>query len=423
MKNFLPFLALLFLGIMTFSLTGCLQDECEATSTFVEFEPVFLTETQMRQPIQVESPRTLKNPGKIYVYGDYILVNENREGVHVIDNKDPRNPVNISFINIPGNVDMAVRNNLLYADNYIDLITINIQNPTNPQFVSRTEAVFPTLGFDQNRGHIVFYEEISRTQEAPCDVPSGGWFWRDESVFVAVDALSSFANANGGRATAGNGIGGSLARFTLVDNYLYTVDNNDLKVFDLANPTNPKLANTVNVGWGIETIFPYGENLFIGSQTGMFIFDNKNRTEPTMMSVFQHARACDPVFVEGNLAYVTLRDGTTCETFNNQLDIVDISDLYNPKLLKTHAMHRPHGLSVVDKTVYLCDDDEGLKVFDASDWKSLKTLSHLGHFATYDVIALPSVNRAIVVGRDGLYQFDITNPSKLRELSLIPVAK
>ncbi len=422
MKNVLRLTMLFLSGAMALSLTGCLQDECEATSTFVTFEPIYQTAAQIRQPITVEGPRVLENPGKIYVYGDYILVNEIREGIHIIDNKDPRNPVNISFINIPGNVDMVVRNNFLYADNYIDLITMDVRDPANPQMVSRTEDVFPSLGFDQTRGHLVFFREVQRTQEAPCNVPDGGWFWRDDQVLVNAEAVNAFADANGARATA-NGIGGSMARFTLVDQYLYTVDDFNLRVFDLASATNPRLANTVNIGWGIETIFPYGENLFIGSQTGMFIFDNKNRTAPTMMSVFQHARACDPVFVEGNLAYVTLRDGTTCENFTNQLDIVDVSDLFNPKLLKTHRMHRPHGLSVVDQTVYLCDDDQGLKVFDASDWNDLRTLSHLSYFTTYDVIALPDVNRAIVVGRDGLYQFDIANPAKLQELSFIPVTK
>lgn len=425
MKKLLPLNVLLLLGLLSVSLSGCLQDECEATRTFVTFEPVYMTEAQIRQEIKIESPRALKNPGKIYVYGEYLLVNELHEGIHIINNKDPRNPLNISFINIPGNVDMAVRNNMLYADNYIDLLTISIENPQNPSLVSRTENAFPSIGFDPTRGHIVMYNEIATQQNVPCEWQSSGWFWREDRVFVASDALQSFAGANRGNVSGASvkGVGGSMARFTLSDTYLYTVDNSNLNVFDVSNASKPQKANTVNVGWGIETIFPYGDNLFIGSQSGMFIFDNKNPLSPTLLSTFQHARACDPVFVEGNLAYVTLRDGTPCEGFQNQLDIVDISSLYNPRLLKTHPMHNPHGLSVVDKTVFLCDGSAGLKVFDATDWKKLDLKSHLDHFATYDVIALPSVNRAIVVGKDGLYQFDITNPSKLQELSRIPVAK
>lgn len=419
------FSTLLTVGTLAFSLTSCLQDDCEATRTFVQFEPIYQTEAQIRQKVTTESPRALKNPGKIYVYGDYLLVNELNEGIHIINNKDPRNPINLSFVNIPGNVDMAVRNNTLYADRFIDLIALNISNPTQPIVTNIVENCFPSLGFDQTRGHIIGYREVEVTQDAPCDWQSG-WWWRGGSVFVEFDAVSSFASQNGGKvsgASVPNGIGGSLARFTLSDHYLYTVDNSSLRVFDVKNEAQPDLKNTVSIGWNIETIFPFENNLFVGSRNGMFIYDATDPLKPNQLAVFQHAQACDPVFVEGDLAYVTLHDGTECQDFNNQLDIIDIKDLRNPKLLKTHPMHRPHGLSVVGGMVYLCEDEEGLKVLDAKDYNNLTIQSHLKHFQAYDVITLPWVSRAIVVGKDGLYQFDITNPAKLKELSRIPVTK
>ncbi len=417
---------LLLLGTLAVSLGGCLQDECDGTRVFIQFEPVYKTEAEIRQEITTEKPRTLKNPGKIYVYGDYLFVNEYLEGIHVIDNKDPKNPINISFINVAGNVDMAVHNNMLYADHYIDLVTINISNPVAATVSDITENIFPALGFDANRGYIVAYEEVEVHQNAPCDW-QGGWFERGGAVFVNQFSLESFADSKGGNvrgaSVSGNGTGGSMARFTLYDHYLYTVDNNSLRVFDVKNAAAPQLANTVQIGWNIETIYPYKTNLFIGSRSGMFIYDNGNPLFPTQLSVFQHARACDPVFVEGDLAYVTLHAGTACDGFQNQLDIIDISNLKSPKLLKTHQMHRPMGLSVIDGIVYLCEDDQGLKVLDAKFWGKLNLLSHLKHLTTYDIIALPTDNRAIVVGKDGLYQFDISNPAKLKELSRIPVIK
>lgn len=419
------FTTLLVTGMLALSLTGCLQDDCDATRTFIQFEPVYWTEAQIRQEVKSEAPRELKNPGKIYVFGDYLLINELNEGIHVFNNKDPRNPVNLSFINIPGNVDMAVRNNMLYADRFIDLVTLDISNPAQPTVTNIVQNAFPSLGFDQNRGHLLGYREVEVTQDAPCDW-QGGWWWRNDRVFVAFDAVGSFAAQNGGKvsgASVPNGIGGSLARFTLADHYMYTVDNSSLRVFDVKNEAKPNQVSTVQIGWNIETIFPYENNLFIGSRNGMFIYDASNPLQPTLLSVFQHAQACDPVFVEGDLAYVTLHGGTECQNFDNQLDIIDIKDLKNPKLLKTHPMHRPHGLSVVDGTVYLCEDDEGLKVLNAKDWSKLDLLSHLKHFQAYDVITLPWLNQAIVIGKDGMYQFDITNPAKLKELSRIPVVR
>ena len=44
------------------------------------------------------------------------------------------------------------------------------------------------------------------------------------------------------------------------------------------------------------------------------------------------------------------------------MDVVDVSDLMNPTLLATHQMHRPHGLSVVDNSLYICEEDQGVKV-------------------------------------------------------------
>ncbi|MGV3658020.1 MAG: hypothetical protein ACO1NX_08695 [Chitinophagaceae bacterium] len=52
-----------------------------------------------------------------------------------------------------------------------------------------------------------------------------------------------------------SGTGGSMARFTIVGNYLYTVDKSDLKVFEIADPSNPVFKQTVPVGFEIETIY------------------------------------------------------------------------------------------------------------------------------------------------------------------------
>ena len=126
--------------------------------------------------------------------------------------------------------------------------------------------------------------------------------------------------------------------------------------------------------------------------------------------------------VEGETAYVTLRDGTFCEGFDNQLDIVDIKDVFNPRLIASHGMDNPHGLSVRDDIVYLCDGDSGLKVFDVESPKNMKQLDH-EKFKTYDAIALPGSDLVLVIGDDGFYQFDASSPKNLKLLSRIPVEK
>ncbi len=126
--------------------------------------------------------------------------------------------------------------------------------------------------------------------------------------------------------------------------------------------------------------------------------------------------------MSGNLAYVTLRGGTICENFTNQLDVVDVSNLTRPELLATHPMHNPHGLSVADNHVFICENDQGLKVFDASNIEMIQEnlTDHITGFRTFDVITLPN-KVAIVVGADGLYQFDYSDPADLKQLSVISV--
>ncbi|HHN47860.1 MAG TPA: hypothetical protein ENN08_02830, partial [Bacteroidales bacterium] len=51
------------------------------------------------------------------------------QGIHVVDNSNPASPQIISFIAIPGNYDLAIRGNILFADSYIDLVALDISDP------------------------------------------------------------------------------------------------------------------------------------------------------------------------------------------------------------------------------------------------------------------------------------------------------
>ena len=153
--------------------------------------------------------------------------------------------------------------------------------------------------------------------------------------------------------------------------------------------------------------------------SGMFIYDVNNPDAPVKTGQFNHARSCDPVIADVNYAYVTLRSGTTCDGYSNQLDIVQLNGIGNPTLLKTYGMKNPKGLSKDGSTLFLCDD--GLKIFDASNVQNLQLLKHLKTSETFDVIAYNKV--ALVVASDGLYQYDYTNINNLRLLSKIPVSQ
>ena len=368
-QSLLACCVILILGMIQ----GCSKDTCEQTQELYIWKPVYKNTDAIQKEFAIEAPRILSHPGKIYFYDNYIFIAEPKEGIHIIDNHDPSNPTPINFIKIPGTKDMAVKNGRLYADNYIDLLTIDISDPTNPQLVSRTEQVFKDYELHQDLGYLIEYERTLETMTVDCnsDIYYSGWGFCDFcelSSGLAVLSNADFSGAPSGPAfnasvpVSNVGVGGSFARFTIAKDHLYTVDEFDINTFDLQDCDNPAYLGTTNIGWGIETIYPLGENLFIGSTSGMFIYSIATPEQPEQLSRFEHARACDPVFVNGNTAYVTLRDGNACGGFTNQLDVVDVTNLTQPLLIASHAMDNPHGLSIQENNLFICEGSFGLKV-------------------------------------------------------------
>jgi len=214
----------------------------------------------------------------------------------------------------------------------------------------------------------------------------------------------------------GTGTGGSMARFAAVGNYLYTVDSRDLKVFDISIPASPQFKNDTQIWGEVETIFPFNNTLFIGSQSGMHIYDVSDPLQPTQLSSFWHATSCDPVVTDGTYAYITLRDAEiACQRGVNQLDVVNVENLTSPYLVKTYPMTGPKGLGIDNNLLFLCD--AGLKVYDATDVNNLTLLSHF-EIAANDVI--PVNGLLMVTADDGLYQFRYEN-NELTFLSKISI--
>ena len=435
--------ALRTVGILMIALSvwSC-NDHCTETRVRRNLTPVTLSLQEIRRDLKTEAPRPLEHPGKIYVKDNYLFINEVKEGLHIIDNSDPANPRPVAFVRIPGNGDLAVRGNILYADSYSDLVALDISDPKNPKEVSRVEEVFLSGQFDGgnwtyngsiraiNDMRVAYFTETIQTNcEDNPTVPNWGWGWEMNALAFADVAFYSASKATGANSAAPSGAGGggdgqagSMARFALYDQYLYTVGPTNLNLFDISTPSKPTYRSVVNLGWGgIETIFPYKDKLFIGSTTGMHIYDNSNPAKPERLSIFQHGRACDPVVVYDDIAYVTIRTGNFCGGNQNQLDLVDISELTRPQLIKSYQMQNPHGLGIDFPTLYLCEGQFGLKVFDAQNKFSVDShlLAHFKDMDAYDVIPLGKT--LMMVGKDGLYQFDASDPKNLRQLSKIAV--
>ncbi len=170
-----------------------------------------------------------------------------------------------------------------------------------------------------------------------------------------------------GTGAAGGGKGGSLARFTIAGNYMYAVDDQSLHVFNIADPANTNIVNTVHLNFGVETVFPYNDKLFIGAREGMYIYSISNPTAPVLIGEATHLRSCDPVVANATNAFVTLRGNQPCGPATDGLYIYNTSNVLSPQLIKQYNMPTPHGLGLQDSILYVCQKNNGMSVFNISN--------------------------------------------------------
>jgi hypothetical protein len=233
--------------------------------------------------------------------------------------------------------------------------------------------------------------------------------------------LTSCNEGDKSQVTPQTGTGGSMARFAITGNTLYIVSKQSLDVYNITEGGNPVKSARKEMNVGIETIFPYKNNLFIGANDGMYIYSNANPANPTLLTKFTHIQSCDPVVVQDQYAYVTLRSGVACRQGNStsSLDVVDVSNISSPRLVHTQAMSSPFGLGVSGNKLFVCEGSLGLRVMDISNPASPVQKHLFDEIPSYDVIVRP--NHLIVTGEKGLFQYKYDETDQYELLSKIPV--
>ena len=404
-------------------LSSC-EEKYSETVTYKINEPIFMKMSDFRASIKIsQESREIEKQAKICFYEDYLYISEPEVGIHIIDNSDPSNPQNIGFIELLGNADLAIRNNQLYADSYIDLVWFDISDPKSPSFAGRLESIFPEaipttqndFGIDyemtynekQEDAVVIGWNLKERTEDI--EDYSGGWSWPWSMEYSDLATTNSGGNSTG--------VNGSMSRFALYNNNLYTVINNYMTIFDLDGTEPIKAAENIYIGGNVETLFSYEDNLFMGTPTGMLIYSVEEPLNPVYQSSITHIFGCDPVIVYNDLAYVTVHSGNNCGQDANELFIVDVSDVQNPKRLVTYAMTSPKGLGIDKDMLFLCDD--GLKIYSITSPEDmyLKSLKHITGMEGYDLI--PYNNTLMMIAEDGIYQYDYSDINNIHLLSKI----
>ena len=397
--------------------------------------PVYETASSLVDQVVVVEPKEQTSLGKIITYQNYVFVNEPMEGIHIVDHTDPSNPINLSFISIPGNLDMSIVDDHLYVDMFSSLAVFDIRDVLSPKFKESytVENVFDYDTFwnfpfeiwenpnsyieyrefpDKNRGIVVDWqiETISEKRSL--------YEYRNYNDGAIPDvALSSEdGNIDGVQQTS---TAGSMTRFLPIDGYLYTINFNELVLFRIESDYRPSPWIKKNTQTQAETLFQLNDLLFVGSVNGMLLYDVSNAADPDYINRIEHMRSCDPVVADANYAYVTLRGGTNCFTDINELQIIDIQDPQNLSVVFRKDMYNPHGLGIYDDHLIICDGTAGIKIVDVSTPTEPNIVNSAPIQFAYDVII--DYPHALVVGDTDLYQYDISNLPEMQLISQTPI--
>ncbi|HTI10871.1 MAG TPA: hypothetical protein VL832_20010 [Puia sp.] len=425
MRKITPFIRTLLMGAgILLVLPGCFKDKI--TQSYTIITPVYTLKTTVLANLNGSPSQPIDSIGRIYIKDQFIYLNEPDKGIHIIDNSNPAQPVQVAFLNVPGNREMAVKGNTLYADMYRDLLAIDISDPHHINVTGTSHDIFMDRydgigGYTSvNNGMItdsnvmltsyIRKDTVLKTTAPKSLYPGGIYYYAPSPGYNALSSSSS------GGSNSGNGLAGSMAKLVLLNNYMYTLSEpHSLAILNVTNAPKPVFMSTFMAGFDLETIYPFNDKLFLGSQEGVYIYDVSNPGNPTKLSTFTHGRACDPVVADGNYAYVTLHSGTYCGGASNELDVLNVQDLLNPTLAASYPMTSPQGLCKDNNLLFVCDGSAGIKLYDATNPAALKLLSHIDITSAADLIA--SNQRLLVIANGKLYQYDYSNTQNIRLIS------
>lgn len=216
---------------------------------------------------------------------------------------------------------------------------------------------------------------------------------------------------------------GSMARFIARNGYLYALNDRELKVYRIIQGQSPTPVYSLMVNASAETLFSYGSMLFVGTRRGMLIYSLQTRDTPTLIGQAEHLYSCDPVVVENDFAYVTLRADSDCRFGENLLLVFDVSRPTRPEQIARYPLGNPHGLAVDGPILFVTDKKDGLQVLDISDPYEPRLLLRQARIKGYDAIA--DRGMLYISADSGLYQYTYNNAQgfSLTRLSRISIGK
>jgi hypothetical protein len=151
--------------------------------TYTIYSPVYKSKSQVLASINGSAATTVQHAGKLYLKDNFIYLNDVNKGIHILDNSNPSHPVQVAFLAIPGNLDIAIKGNILYADMYDELLALDITDKHHAKITNTIKNFFtgrsylgnsPTTTEDQIA---VDWNEKDTTVEITYGIPGLQWLY------------------------------------------------------------------------------------------------------------------------------------------------------------------------------------------------------------------------------------------------------
>jgi len=221
------------------------------------------------------------------------------------------------------------------------------------------------------------------------------------------------------------------SKVAVVDEFMYTVDGFELRLFDISDASNLELIRPIQLAFNIgliEKITIKDNLLYLSNQYSVYYFDITNRSTPAFVNTLDHATACDEITIEGDFIYVSSQESSSCNGWKSHVQVIGLDNMNFPEFLQSIPMTNPQGMTTFNNRLYVCDGDLGFKILNINQ-PSNGVFSYFIEGAFLDIQAeqifhyeKDGVYHLVVIGNTGIYQYEVISPTTFKELSFISKA-
>lgn len=407
----------LLIALLAISLVSCDKEKC-GYSDFQINEPIFMPEDEFRNSLAITVAQPIGETGTICSYDGYIFLSNPEKGIHIIDNRDPKAPQNVAYINLLGNQDIYIKNQTLYANAFVDFVWFDISNPATPEWKGRLENAFPDALPMIDNNFIIDHDMVFGKENTGKGIVVG---WKVETKRVKAPCDDVHYNTYVGPFAKST----TLPIFAEYRDLLFVNTFNSLYTIRLSEKEPTKNDEVANSYFFCESIFTYKDFLFLRSPTSTYITPSKLPINHDQIVYTNNINLESYIDISNDLLFSTYTQHKYLSSVHSQTHQLLVYDISNGNIsdeIASYALTSPKGLAIENEILFICDD--GLKVFQVQQTGEL-TIDLLTHYKTIHggKPTFLGKNTLLLIADDGLYQYDYSNLKEIKLLSKLSVGK